>query len=411
MCNVHNLLIRKNALKLAYIRYFRYFCSMIELAQHIEVLLLENDCVIVPGLGGFVAHYTPAMRVAEENVFLPPTRIIGFNPQLKMNDGLLVQSYMAVYDTDFSDATRIVEKEVAHIFTALHEEGKVDLPNIGELRYSIHGIYDFVPYDHKITTPYLYGLDSFEMQELAELKKPYMEKTIRYSVPVVPEDKKRRFEIKFNRSYLSNAVAMIAVVALFFFLSTPIENTEVVEGNYAQLLPNELFEMIEKESLAINPIVVSRKADTPKASAQKNTGQKAKKKVVPVAVREVKVGQANAQNAPVVSQPKQQAAEVSSSTSVTTKSEIQKTTAGTVAPSLVSTQKYHVIIASVGTEKDAEAMAKQLIEKGYPHAKAIVGDGKMRVSIESCGTETKAYQALNRVRQNETYKNAWVLKK
>ena len=384
---------------------------MIELAQHIEVLLLENDCVIVPGLGGFVAHYTPAMRVAEENVFLPPTRIIGFNPQLKMNDGLLVQSYMAVYDTDFSDATRIVEKEVAHIFTALHEEGKVDLPNIGELRYSIHGIYDFVPYDHKITTPYLYGLDSFEMQELAELKKPYMEKTIRYSVPVVPEDKKRRFEIKFNRSYLSNAVAMIAVVALFFFLSTPIENTEVVEGNYAQLLPNELFEMIEKESLAINPIVVSRKADTPIASAQKNTGQKAKKKVVPVAVREVKVGQANAQNAPVVSQPKQQAAEVSSSTSVTTKSEIQKTTAGTVAPSLVSAQKYHVIIASVGTEKDAEAMAKQLIEKGYPHAKAIVGDGKMRVSIESCGTETEAYQALNRVRQNETYKNAWVLKK
>ena len=391
---------------------------MIELAQHIEVLLLENDCVIVPGLGGFVAHYTPAMRVAEENVFLPPTRIIGFNPQLKMNDGLLVQSYMAVYDTDFSDATRIVEKEVAYIFTALHEEGKVDLPNIGELRYSIHGIYDFVPYDHKITTPYLYGLDSFEMQELAELKKPYaelkkpyMEKTIRYSVPVVPEDKKRRVEIKFNRSYLSNAVAMIAVVALFFFLSTPIENTEVVEGNYAQLLPNELFEMIEKESLAINPIVVSRKADTPKASAQKNTGQKAKKKVVPVAVREVKVGQANAQNAPVVSQPKQQAAEVSSSASATIKSEVQKTTAGTVAPSLVSAKKYHIIIASVGTEKDAEAMAKQLIEKGYPHAKAIVGDGKMRVSIESCGTETEAYQALNRVRQNETYKNAWVLKK
>lgn len=84
---------------------------MIELAQHIEILLLENDCVIVPGLGGFVAHYTSAMRVAEENIFLPPTRIIGFNPQLKMNDGLLVQSYMAVYDTDFSDATRIVEKK------------------------------------------------------------------------------------------------------------------------------------------------------------------------------------------------------------------------------------------------------------------------------------------------------------
>ena len=54
---------------------------MIELSQHIEVLLLENDCVIVPGLGGFVAHYTPAIQL-EENMFLPPTRTIGFNPQL-----------------------------------------------------------------------------------------------------------------------------------------------------------------------------------------------------------------------------------------------------------------------------------------------------------------------------------------
>ena len=27
---------------------------------------------------------------------------IGFNPQLTLNDGVLVQSYMAVYDTNFS---------------------------------------------------------------------------------------------------------------------------------------------------------------------------------------------------------------------------------------------------------------------------------------------------------------------
>ena len=93
---------------------------MIELSQHIEVLLLENDCVIVPGLGGFVAHYTPAIQV-EENMFLPPTRTIGFNPQLKLNDGLLVQSYMAVYDTNFSDASKIVEDEVSELIIMLHK--------------------------------------------------------------------------------------------------------------------------------------------------------------------------------------------------------------------------------------------------------------------------------------------------
>ena len=59
-----------------------YFCSMIELAKHIEVLLLENDCVIVPGLGGFIAHNRQAEFKESENRFTAPARTIGFNPQL-----------------------------------------------------------------------------------------------------------------------------------------------------------------------------------------------------------------------------------------------------------------------------------------------------------------------------------------
>ena len=64
---------------------------MIELAKHIEYLLLENDCVVIPSLGGFIAHYQPAHYEESEGIFLPPIRSIGFNPQLTMNDGLLVQ--------------------------------------------------------------------------------------------------------------------------------------------------------------------------------------------------------------------------------------------------------------------------------------------------------------------------------
>lgn len=375
---------------------------MIELAQHIEVLLLENDCVIVPGLGGFVAHYTSAMRMTEENIFLPPTRHIGFNPQLKMNDGLLVQSYMTVYDTNFSDATRIVEKKVEEVFAALHEEGKADLPNIGELRCSIHGTYEFAPYDNKITTPYLYGLDSFEMQELAEIEKTHVENIIPADIPAVSESRERKLEIKFNRSYLSNVVAMVAVVALFF-LSTPIKNTEVVEGNYAQMLPTELFGRIEKQSLAIHPIVV-RQAEAPQTATQKKTTkEKDKKAVVPVAVKEVKVNRSTDQASSDASVSSSSSSPAPTTPAVPTK----PATAQQPKPAVM----HHIIIASVGTKKDAETMAKQLTEKGFPHAKAIIGDGKIRVSIESCATETEAYQTLNKIRQNEAYKDAWVLKK
>ena len=375
---------------------------MIELAQHIEALLLENDCVIVPGLGGFVAHYAPATRVEEENIFLPPTRIIGFNPQLKMNDGLLVQSYMSVYGTNFSDATKIVEREVDELIAALHEEGKVDLPNVGEVRYTIHNTFDFAPYDNKITTPYLYGLDAFEMRELSAIEKPQAEKII--PAPAAIGKEKRSYAIKFNRAYLTNVAAVAVVIFLSFFFSTPIENTEVIEENYAKLLPDELFEKIEKQSLAITPIVV--KQNTPaRKSAKKQTGTQ-KKVVAPVAVREVKVGKT-----PVVATEttaKEQASHSVSATADAPKHNVQP-----VAKPAVATPKrpYHIIIASVSTEKDAETMAAQLVAKGFSGAKAIVGDGKMRVSIESCGTEVEAYQALARIRENETYKNAWVLKK
>lgn len=378
---------------------------MIELAQHIEALLLENDCVIVPGLGGFVAHYAPATRVEEENIFLPPTRIIGFNPQLKMNDGLLVQSYMSVYGTNFSDATKIVEREVDELIAALHEEGKVDLPNVGEVRYTIYDTFDFAPYDNKITTPYLYGLDAFEMQELSALEKPKTEKDTFSLVPATTPKEKRTFVVRFNRAYLANAAAVAAVIILSFFFSTPIENTEVIEENYATLLPDELFEKIEKQSLAITPIVLKQNTPTRK-TANKQTGTQ-KKVVAPVAVREVKVAKE-----PTVSTETKAKEQASHSVATTTDAPKQNVQPAAAKPVVAAPKRpYHIIIASVGTEKDAEAMAAQLVAKGFSGAKAIVGDGKMRVSIESCGTEVEAYQALARIRENETYKNAWVLKK
>ena len=88
---------------------------MFELTRHIESLLLRNDCVIVPHLGGFVTSFRPARWVREENLFLPPTRSVGFNAHLTINDGLLTQSYMQAADVSYPDAQRLVERDVEHV--------------------------------------------------------------------------------------------------------------------------------------------------------------------------------------------------------------------------------------------------------------------------------------------------------
>ena len=363
---------------------------MIELAQHIETLLLENDCVIVPGFGGFVAHYSPATRINEEIIFLPPTRTIGFNPQLKLNDGVLVQSYMSAYDTSFADASRIVEKEVNEFIGLLHEEGKAHLDNIGEIHYNIYGNYEFVPYDYKITTPSLYGLDSFEMHELSVLQQKE-----KVWIPAHPEKEKKTFEISINRAYLRNAAAMIAAIVLFFAFSTPVENTDVQKNNYAQLLPSELFEQIEKQSVVVTPVYVksdamqqakklsataSTSSSTKTSSTKKNTADKTSK---PIAVREVKVA--------------------------------KQETAATAPPAVKSPESanhpFHIIVAGGISLKDAEAIATQLKSKGFANAKALNMDGKVRVSINSFDNRNEATKQLLELRKNETYKNAWLLAK
>lgn len=374
---------------------------MIDLARHIEVLLLENDCVIVPNLGGFVAHQASAMRTGD-NVFVPPTRTIGFNPQLKLNDGLLVQSYMAVYDTNFSDATKVVEEEVAELISTLHNEGKVDLANIGELRYTIYDAYEFIPYSNKITTPYLYGLDSFEMEELSILRKPE-EKVL---TPVIRERNKSH-EFKISRAVWRNAIAVVAAIVLFFGLSTPLENTSIEKDNYAQLLPMDVFERMGAKSVVTTPIEVKQEpkrtvnvVKTPSSQRAVSGVNNSKANVKPFVVKEVKVvkpvSTVKNQKTDSVQSDKLQSKQISTAVTVINKQ---------------TNDNYHIIVAGGIGLKDAETMAEQLKAKGFADAKALNNDGKVRVSIMSFATRAEAMKQLLKLRENEAYKTAWMLAK
>lgn len=104
-----------------------------------------------------------------------------------------------------------------------------------------------------------------------------------------------------------------------------------MEANYARLLPGDLFGQIEKQSLAITPIVIHQQETGKKAKNTRTalSSTAGKKPVAPVAVKEVKVRQ---QAATIAAQPK---------------------AAPTVAAPAVQAVKtpYHIIIASVGSEK------------------------------------------------------------
>ena len=318
---------------------------MIELARHIEILLLENDCVIIPDFGGFIAHYQPARYIKEENLYLPPVRTIGFNPQLTINDGLLVQSYMQAHHTDFPDATRMIEEEVAGLKEQLYQNGCAEMHGIGVLHYNIHSTYEFHPNEDGALSPTLYGLSSFSINRLEYLTST----TSAATRELLPRQEKRKRTVRFKRQWIGNAVAVAIAVVLFFFLSVPVENTYVDKGNYASLGTDGLFDAIRSQSLATTLVTVPSRPQQPKKTNIKNNQNTLK----PVTVKVEKVGKAqeavpkNTVAAKLNSTEQPVAKPVTVSKPALEKKE-------TATPSSSKKNKYYIIVSSLPTANDAQ---------------------------------------------------------
>ncbi|MDD4848379.1 MAG: hypothetical protein PHR53_06435, partial [Bacteroidales bacterium] len=60
-----------------------------DLGKYIVELLQSHECVVLPGLGGFITRHEGATIHPGQNLCTPPTRTVLFNDQLVNNDGLL----------------------------------------------------------------------------------------------------------------------------------------------------------------------------------------------------------------------------------------------------------------------------------------------------------------------------------
>lgn len=382
---------------------------MKELARHIEVLLLENDCVIVPGLGGFIAHNKAAEFKDSANVFCPPVRTIGFNPQLIINDGLLAQSYMQAYDTDFPDASRKIESVVSQIKDSLYKNGQAELENIGTLYYTMAGVYGFEPYQNAFFSPSLYGLGSFSISPLSELK-PVKETAVEPRIMIetvssCEEDRKEKAKQRhIIKRMAEHAVGIAAAVILFFVLSVPVENTYLDNSSYASLGAETMLDAIRSKSMATTSLETKDIKQNNATNRRNNVNT-----LRPVAVKSVKVEKA---------EPKA-SKEVKASPAVA-KKEVVKTeavkaeTKGTKEvqkSNTVQNKGLFVIVASLQTMQDAEKELAKFKKQGYNEATILASDNRYRIALYRFTDKSKAYEKINELRKDEQFKTAWLLNK
>jgi cell division septation protein DedD len=96
-------------------------------------LFWDHDCVMLPGLGGFVCNPRSAWYDEAKRQIVPPSRDVLFNPRLTTNDGVLANEVMAKHGILYPDAIQAVEGLVQHVQGALNSGQPFQLPGLGKL--------------------------------------------------------------------------------------------------------------------------------------------------------------------------------------------------------------------------------------------------------------------------------------
>ena len=342
----------------------RTFANVIELERHIEILLLSNDCVIVPDLGGFMAHHREACYDEHDGMFLPPQRTLGFNPQLKLNDSLLAQSYVEAYDISYPEALRRIEAEVAELKQHLDNEGFYELNDIGRLSFNPEGRLEFAPCEAGILTPELYGLSSFEFTPLAQAAEEAVQQQPTHVAEASAEEASPSQEgaekaITIKMSWIRNAVAVAAAIMAFLFMTKPM--SEDVQTGLS--MSKITLPIMQQEAVAPHPTPVVKES-APKTEVLA---------------------------APVAEAPAEEASP---------SGESQEGTFPT----------YCIVAASHVSKKGADEFVKKLQAQGYTSARVHINKNVRRVVFGNYPTEAEAYNQLHKVHQNQDLAEAWVYK-
>ena len=138
---------------------------MLEISRYIKDLLFIHDCVILPGLGGFVANYCPAQENPLTNEMLPPSKAVSFNRNLKQNDGLLINCLAEEERLTYSEAKRSIELYIEDVSVRLRRNERVSFSELGELFYNKRHKLQFEPAKDINFLADLFGMESFELPD------------------------------------------------------------------------------------------------------------------------------------------------------------------------------------------------------------------------------------------------------
>ncbi len=179
-----------------------------QLSIYISDLLYRYECVIIPGFGAFLTQSRPASIDESTSTFHPPSKVLSFNRQLQVNDGLLANYVASVEKCSYETALQKVRGFSVFLNSELNSGKTVSLKNIGEFSINTEQSIQFEPENKQNFSTSAFGLTSLISPKISRQEAFVSAEKEKAPIPLSSNGKKFRPYLKYA------SIAAIAVFAI-----------------------------------------------------------------------------------------------------------------------------------------------------------------------------------------------------
>ncbi len=185
-------------------------------AKHIKTLLYEHDCVIIPGFGGLITRYVPAVVNSVKHTISPPSKRVAFNEKLVLNDGLLISTIAYQNNISAEEAQQQVAAFVTGAKEQLRTDNRFELSAIGVFKYNAAHRLEFSYTGNDNMLEASFGLPEITARPM-RFEEPAVLRTLRKDDKPVTGSKFKRRIRKVYTTAASLAIVGLAGSALYLF--------------------------------------------------------------------------------------------------------------------------------------------------------------------------------------------------
>lgn len=215
-----------------------------KIGLYILELLQDQDCVVFPGLGAFTAHAVEAKFDLNKTILKPPSREIKFNPDIKLNDGILLNYFAHRLEIAAPKANSEIENLCNEINYRLDHGETVGLEGLGIIKRKEGRIF-FEAYTDVEKMPEAFGLEPIELTVYDAVSKHTLRGPVITKSEITSTQKLKKRNLKWL-----NLMPVLAALFLFFWLLWPDGNNEYPENVSMEITPSETFVPAEKDSIS-----------------------------------------------------------------------------------------------------------------------------------------------------------------